>query len=303
MPDPTKGAAQARDPKEIEFFGKLIQSQQRIKMIGDQPVTIVNLNPYDLVVNHPLFDKIKVKAVQDGHDYSAHVINEVDYQISLGIDKDKTPIEFWPVQIAQEFNTQYAEKGGVFFIKGDLKKNPELERTEEFQTLKAKAREQLFVWCMKMKREADNEWNSPNRQGARNIHSPHRLAAKILVAHKRLAKLPEWMDLMPQADDIVPDCPICMAEQKKKGAILCASCGYVLDPFNGFKRGIVKETDMALERLTRAQVDELGVSAFVAETVDEAPKRLVAGKPKPQSKFEKQQQTALDKENPAKDGK
>ena len=302
-PDPLQKRGSAATPQQVEYFNQLISSQQRISMMQEQPVTVVNLNPYDLMVLHPLFDGLKVKANKEGDAFSALVIKTVKYQVNQGLDRNHTPVEFWPIQMAAEFSARYAEKGGVFHINGNLEKNPELQHTAEFKRLFKQAEESLISYCRKLKAAADNEWATPNRAGQRNIHFPHRQAARILLAKRLLSKVPEWMDGdVSREEDVVPDCPICKAEPKK-GALVCPNCHYCLNPRGAFLAGIIPETDAALERLTRKDVEALGVSAFVAETADEKPKRLAAKLPKPQSEFEREQQAKLDAEiAPAKKG-
>ena len=294
MPDPLGKKPKGATVQEVNYLNKLFASQQRIAMIGRQPVTVVNINPFQLMVNGPLFSDLRVAPNKAGQEYSALVIRDVKFDVDQGLDRNHTPVEFWPVQLAKEFETQYADKGGVFFINGDLETNPELGHTQEFKAKYRSADGQLVAYCKRLKLNADNEWNTPNRSGARNIHPPHRIAAKILFDRKLLSKLPEWMEGDIAPEDVTDDCRSCKSATKK-GQLLC-TCGYVLDPFGAFQEGVIDEFNVSLERLTRAQVEAIGVSAFVAETVDERQERLKAGKRKPLSKFELQQQAALDAE-------
>jgi hypothetical protein len=296
MPDPLGRKPKGSTPQEVAYLQRLLSSQARIDMMPKMPVTVVNLNPYNLVVNHPLFSGLTVKACVDGKRYSALVIRDVKYQVDQGLDRNHVPVEFWPIQLAHEFSTQYEEKGGVFHIHGDLEKNPELAHTSKFKASMQAAESALIVFCRKLKQTADNEWNTPNRSGARNIHPSHRQAAKMLFERKLLSKLPDWMEGNVDLADVTDDCFVCKANTKK-GQLVCA-CSNVLDPFNAFKAGAIDELHYSLERLTRAQVQELGISAYVAETSDEKPARLKSGKPKPASMFEMQQQAALDVELP-----
>jgi hypothetical protein len=279
------------DPKHVDYINKLLSSQQRISQIGRQPVTIVNLNPYTLMVCHPLFDGITVKAVKAGDEFSALVIKDVKYEVDTGLDHNHSPIEHWPIALAEEFINQYRDKGGVFLLKGNLEDNPELANTAEFKAKHAAALDQLYIHAFQMKVSADAEWNRPNRSGRSNIHAQHRMLARILFDAKKIAKLPDWEDALIATDDIQPDCPSCKSELKK-GAYMCGTCGRISDPIAAFKDGRISETDVCLERLTRAEVIALGVSAFVAETSDEGPARLKAGKAKPLSQFEINQMAA-----------
>ena len=158
-----------------------------------------------------------------------------------------------------------------------------------------RAHEEMFAYCLRMKRQADGEWNTPQRAGARNIHESHRQAVRILLLYKKIAKEPEWMDTMVATEEIQPDCPRCMAEIKK-GQPLCVACGEVINPVIALEKNLIDEHHISLERLTRADVEALGISAFVAETADERPNRLKEGKPKPLSQFELRQQRALAEE-------
>lgn len=285
----------SNDAKQVDFINKLVSSQARIAQIGQQPVTIINLNPYTLMVCHPLFDGLTVQAIKDGNEFSALVIKDVKYEVDTGLDHNHTPIEFWPISLANEFENQYRDKGGVFFLKGDIEKNPELANTSEFKAKYAAALEQLYIYAFKMKVSADAEWNRPNRSGRSNIHAQHRMMVRILYRAKKIAKLPDWEDALIASDDIMPDCPSCKSELKR-GAYMCGTCGRISDPIAAFKDGRITENDVCLERLTRAQVESLGVSAFVAETSDEAPARLKAGEPKPLSVFEHKQILARENE-------
>jgi hypothetical protein len=294
MPDPTGKNRRGHTPQEVAFLSKLVASEDRLSKMPDMPVTIVNLNPYNLMVLHPLFDGLVVKANKDGERYSALVIRKVKYEVDQGLDRNHSPVERWPIEMAGEFTSQYADKGGVFHFFGDLEKNPELALTAAFKEAYAIAETRLIAYCRTLKARADASWNSPNHSGAKDIHPAHRQAAKILFTRKLLKELPAWMTGDVDIADVTPDCPSCRTTTKKH-QVVCG-CGFILDPFNGFKLGAIDEYHQALERLTRKQLKDLGVSGFVAENFEERPERLEAGLPKPRSKFEIQQQAALDAE-------
>lgn len=296
----TKDGIQAKgtDEKHIQYINQLITSQDRVKQMGEQPATIVSLNPYPLIVNGPLFDGLKVLPVPDGKAYSALVIRDVKYEVNTGLDHAHSPVEFWPIQIAQEFENQYRDKGGVFIIRGNLEKNPELAHTADFNTKFEAAFEELIQYAFRMKTAADVEWARPNRSGRSNVHAQHRIMVRLLYKSKRIPKLPEWEDVLISPEDIIAECPACKSELKK-GAYMCGTCGRISDPAAAFRDGAIKETDQSLERLTRAEVEELGVGAFVAETADEAKERRSKGLAKPLSIFERNQIAAQEREHAA----
>lgn len=281
--------------RQAAYMSKLISSQTRINMMPKMPVTLVNLNPYELMVLHPLFSGMKVNARREGDQYSALVIRDVRYEVNTGIDHNWSPEEYWPVQLASEFCTQYAQKGGVFKINGDLEQNPEIALTKEFKKLELDAEAQLIIYARQMKRVGDNEWNTPSHQGVKNILPVHRMMAKFLYSKRLIKGLPDWMDDAVEMHALVPVCPSCKIEPKA-GATICGNCSRVLDPAMALKNGDIDENHLCLERLTRAQVVELGISNYVAETSDEVGNRRTSGAPKPVSKFEIQQQKELDKQ-------
>jgi hypothetical protein len=60
-------------------------------------------------------------------------------------------------------------------------------------------------------------------------------------------------------------------------------CGYIIDPRRAYEIQAIGEDDLSLERLTRADVTEMGITDYVAETIDEKRSRLEIGAPKPLS--------------------
>ena len=82
----------------------------------------------------------------------------------------------------------------------------------------------------------------------------------------------------------IPTCPKCQ-KPSEPGAPSCtnAGCGYIIDPRKAYEISAIGEDHLSLERLTRADVKEMGISDYVAETVDEKHDRLMAGLPKPLS--------------------
>jgi hypothetical protein len=276
------------DERTVQYLDKLFQSEERIKAIGRQPFSIVNLNPYPLMVLSPLFEGLRVDPCPEDKQYSALVIRDVKFEVHTGTDHNWTPIDRWPVMLAREFERQYAQKGGVFIIKGDLQEMPEIEEAAEFKDKFKVAYEGLIRYAYKMKTDADTEWARPNRAGRSNVHAQHRMMVRILFKAGRIRNLPDWEDELLPTDAAEPRCVACAADLKK-GAYMCSACGRISDPIAAFLDGRISETDMSLERLTRKQVEELGVSAFVAETSDEVDARRKKGLAKPLSLFERRQ--------------
>jgi hypothetical protein len=58
---------------------------------------------------------------------------------------------------------------------------------------------------------------------------------------------------------------------------------YVIDPRKAFEIGAITEEHPALERLSRAELKEMGISDYVAESLEEKAARLRQGGIKPRS--------------------
>ena len=58
---------------------------------------------------------------------------------------------------------------------------------------------------------------------------------------------------------------------------------YVLDPKKAYEIGAITEADESLERLPRRTLKEMGISDYVAESIEEKAARLKSGGIKPKS--------------------
>ena len=58
---------------------------------------------------------------------------------------------------------------------------------------------------------------------------------------------------------------------------------YVLDPKKAYEIGAITEADESLERLSRGTLKEMGISDYVAESIEEKSARLKQGGIKPRS--------------------
>ncbi len=228
-----------------------------------------------------------IPACNEGQAFTYHTWTQVFIDNLLSSEGIKTPWDVHPIQMADAFVEEYRSFGGVVEILGSLDGYDPMADPLIRPSIDA-ARERMYAWAQGVVRDAESLWNSQGGAQKNAIVDHHRACAQILFDTGRLGKLPEWMRLEPSAHELAKPCPVCRVTPKK-GAALCVSqgCNYVLDPAAAFHLGMIDETSPVLERLTRLEVEELGISGFVAETADEKPARLKLGVPKPLSAFER----------------
>lgn len=274
---PQRGRAQ-----NPEFDKRLVSMLARHAKTGVMPATIINMLPLPLVVNSPMATlRVRIPAcIGSNLDYTAYTWTEPTIESVYAGDGIYQPFDFLPVDLAEAFQNEYYNMGGVVLILGmPTKKN--LELPENVEKINA-ALERMYVWMMGRIVEANGFWNSPNHGAAAAIVDVHRVCATRMYEIGKIKVLPEWIVEVREDALIDNKCPTC-ATIPESGATKCVACNTILNPAQAFMDGIITEEDASLERLTRAEVTELGISAFVAETVDEKPARLAEGRRKPKS--------------------
>lgn len=278
--DPGKAAGRAQDR---EFETVLISMKNRHAKTGIQPATVINMLPLILQVNSPMhvLGGVKVAACQGRDlDFTAHTWTECAIEVRYIGDNINQPWDFLPIQLAEAFEAEYFHFGGVVAING-FPTEENLARPENVEKISA-ALQRMYTWMMAMIVEANGLWNSPNHGLSAAIVDKHRLCASRMFEIGKIPQLPPWMQEVREQSEIDAKCPFC-SNIPEAGAVQCTSCNEILDPAEAFRLGKITEEHASLERLTRAEVEELGVSAYVAETSDERPARLKRGDLKPAS--------------------
>ena len=277
---------------EIKYFTELHGLMVNHARMGIEPATVINLNPFELQVHSPLFRGLTVSACPVDKAFTMMVIREPRFQ-ARDNEGVITPVDFLPIILAKEFETQFANGGGVFVFRGDGEKiakqtDGDLMQNELFREFYADAKRKLIITALQKVQEADNEWNTPSRSGARNITDLHRGFHRILLRERRLSKPKEWLDATRDEAQIGELCPSC-GNEPRKGAALCNTCGWVMDPLKAWTIGAVTDPmHNSLSRLKRAVLDSLGITReHIPETIEERDARLraaaapVAEAPKP----------------------
>lgn len=276
-------AGQARDP---QYDNALKSIHMRHEATGIQPATILNFLPIPLVVNSTMngLSNVRIKPAPKAADetdaFSFHIWHEPSIEVAYRGEGINQPVDFLPVQVAKAFVDEYKDFGGVVMFRG-LPDEETLAKPEIVRMI-SEARVKMHAWMLAKIDEANAEWNSPNRVGAKNIVELHRQCALQMKDLGLIDGLPEWVTNPRSLKDVAEKCPNCKT-LPNIGALECLECHYILDPTKAYLAGTITEEDGSLERLTRKQVEELGISAYVAETIDEKPERLKRGDPRPPS--------------------
>jgi hypothetical protein len=220
-----------------------------------------------------------VPAVQDGQEFNFLTFKHPHLEpAQVGPDAPLSCFDFQPIMLAKEFEGVYASHGGVFAFIGKPEDvlNPNWEHKSAWAALKAKA----IAWMEAMHREARGHWDQKVFYAVRE---PHRAAIRRLYHLGRLKELPAELDKQRDTNIEYPTCSKCQKRAESPHAIECLHCNWILDPRSAFENNVIDENSPHLERLTRATVKEMGISIYVAETIDEKPIRLKAGLIKPKS--------------------
>ena len=271
--DPGKLRGRMRDPA---FEQKMQSLHQRLRATGITPATVFNFLPIPIGVNSPMAHaRQKVPAVKGKAPYATRVFGLEIVPFNTG-DTGRVPYEYHPIQLAEAYEREYPHGGVVALREGE-------EDTESGKARLKKAASDAVKWMKNQVAEGDRYWQAPDRFQRRNVGNGHRWSAQRLFDLGILKALPEWMAEERDLESVqLPAC-VCGKVPDSPTTIRC-TCGYILNVEEALKRNLIDENSEELERLTRSQVQALGISDFVAETSDERQVRLKAGVPKPPSK-------------------
>lgn len=281
-------AANAGRPYDYRFSQRMSMLKRRLRSTKTVPVTIINTLPLRLAVNSPLPALLQgVASCEMDKDFNYFTWMDPVIEVSLQ-EAQKIPLDYNPMMLAEEYLREYSTIGGVMLYEGTVEDFLEDSRPETRRMFE-ECTESGLKWQLSKVKQANDYWNSPNHQLSINITELHRACATRCMAKGRLGKSkPEWMDITREAAELVPPCDSCGAEPSR-GAARCKQCGFIIDPIRAFMNREIDEKHIALTRLTRAQVEDLHISDFVAETSDERPARLARGEDMPLSVFEARQ--------------
>ena len=292
-------------------FDRSAQSVRgRIRQLGTVSAGIVSFLPVELRSDSYLFPlKVAViKPPKPKEPYSVYVIDEyfIDYT-KQQVDSPTTAFEWAPIQMAGDFSGTNPQ--GVFIFSGiDTRGKTHDQIFAETTTLledpawKAKVSLEpqhggmTYGEALEAKRQSGIQWmfsqlarGNEHDQQKKRAEWPSKVSAHRLFALGLIQVLPAWVEQHHDLHVRPETCPQC-ARRCEPGAVSCTNpgCGglkgpYVLDPRKAYEIGAISEEDETLERLSRRTLKEMGISDYVAESVEEKKARLAEGGIKPKS--------------------
>ena len=292
-------------PTDPQFERNLASVKGRVRAIGVGKATVVNFLPIrlhtDSLLGPSMKSNGKIVAPKDGEPYTTYVFDEVYYEPGRrGADAPLTATDWHPIQMANEFPS--INHKGVFAYLGipsDLNDPAWLARISQEEMHHGMTYGAALDAC----RRAAVDWmHEQLRHGSDRTRmklpwtEPQKASARRLFHLGYIKTIPEEVEKKWDAEAPKPTiCPKCQ-KPSETGASSCTngSCTYVIDPKRAYEIGAITEDHESLERLTRAQIKEMGIDAYVAETIDEKPHRQALGIPKPWSKARQAMQDSQD---------
>lgn len=269
--DPGSAPGRAQDK---QFKARLESMKQRHRATGTIPATIVNFLPYKLMVSSPdtCFTRGVPPATGD-KPYATRTWTEPFIIAYNRGEQGREPFDIHPLQIAEAF-VHENPRGGVVVLPCTEKEvgDPKYKDLLDREAQRAVALMEEFV--------SKGEF-SYNETGY--VDNVQKACAQRLFDLKIMAQLPNWKPVSRKLHEVPVTCGSCGKTADSKFTVRCANCNYVIDPAKAYLDGIIGEDHESLERLTRAEVAKLGISDYVAETVDEKKERIKQGLQKPMS--------------------
>jgi hypothetical protein len=248
----------------------------RLKAIGVSTATVFNFLPW-ILRSDSLLGPSKVARImppKDSEDYGVYVFDAPYIEPGRrGADSPLLATEWHPIQMAQEFSKINV---GVFSFMGIPQdaKNPDW--------LNRKSTEEqhgglTYGAAMELASQAAIRWMQEQLRHGNERHQlnlpttlPQKASARRLYHLGAIEALPLWVEIQRDVMIKITKCPNCQ-KPCEPGAASCTTpnCAYIINPRKAFEIGAIAEDHLSLERLTRAEVTEMGISDYVAETIDE----------------------------------
>jgi hypothetical protein len=280
-------------PTDAQYERNRASVQSRLNQVGVSWATVVSFLPIvlhtDSLLGPSKASSGKIGPPKDKADYATYTFKDAYIEPGRrGADSPLLATDWHPIQMANEFPKLHPQ--GVFAFRGaasDLEDPNFMKRTsneeghfgQTYQQVFDQTRKAAVQWMQEHLRygnERDRQKQEPTL--------PQKAAARRLLHLGFIKEMPKWVEQQRDTGVKIPVCPKCQ-KPSEPGAPSCtnAGCGYIIDPRKAYEISAIGEDHTSLERLSRAEVKEMGISDYVAETADEKVDRLAAGIPKPVS--------------------
>jgi hypothetical protein len=278
-------------PTDPQFERNRASVQSRLNQVGVAWATVVSYLPIvlhtDSLLDPSRKSNGKIGPPKDSEDFVTYIFKDAFIEPGRrGADSPLLATDWHPIQMANEFPKLYPQ--GVFAFRGipadltDPKWLGTLSTEEQhfgqtYGQVMESARKAAVAWMQEHLRfgnERDRQKQEPTL--------PQKASARRLLHLGYIKEMPKWVEQQRDTGVKIPVCPKCQ-KPSEPGAPSCtnAGCGYIIDPRKAYEISAIGEDHLSLERLTRADVKEMGISDYVAETVDEKAARQSLGMPHP----------------------
>lgn len=271
---------EGRNDEEDEKLAEVRKVHRRMAESGTIPATIVSLLPWEVQGTgvHLMYSDMTIPRCPIGDAYVLKVIDVYKVDIEdkggrFGADV-VTPIAMANDIIRQ---LQPQKRGGMFHYMGNHRpgENPKTRDLE----LKAmdKAKKEMVRYFRQLYREAEGFYQQSSRRGLVNIVEGHRLACQWLLHYRYISQVPAWLTATREEGDVPDACTSCGAEAG--GGFSCTGCGYIFDPLVAYQAGEIEDDHHSLRRLSREQLDQIGLEYVMTKDEYRAARRKEATDP------------------------
>ncbi len=194
------------------------EARQHMQNIGWQSATVINLHLFPLVLNLGELGQIEVPACPADGPFASLTLDACRISMRDLGEGNFHPVPVLPIELAREFEREYAPTGGVFILAG--------KNTQPSDAQLASARDRLRLWYRREFQAATDAWTRYRQH--KFITERQRDAARELHRLGEIPALPEWVAISQPGNQLRP-CPAC-GEDVKSDARICRHCRYRIDP-------------------------------------------------------------------------
>jgi hypothetical protein len=249
-----------RNEEEDEKLAEVRKVHRRMAESTIIPATVINLAPWPVQGQgaHLMYPNRRIPACPIGQAFERFVF--VSYDIDLEDKGGRFGADaITPIALANDLVGQLRpqKRGGLFHYMGDHLPGENPKTKEEELKVWDKAKAEMVRYMKQKYREAEGFYQQPARKGLSNIVEEHRLSCQWLLHYRFLTGIPAWLTATREEGDVPDACPGC--GQEPGAGFACGNCGYIMNPLSAYQLGEIDDDHHSLRRLTREQLDELGL--------------------------------------------
>jgi hypothetical protein len=304
----TRGVrATSKSEMEQQLLDDVAEMHQVAADVGIRPATVVSCWPTALHSTGPHVQHHIIPPCPIGQSYVLYTIKGYGIPDKDGVMMDDPgclqvdnadkggrfdPKIVLPITMARDILQQHSKSNtviqhGVVIYMGDHAPNKEnLAAIND-------SREKMIAHMRNQVNQAVTDWVRGGRKSIQ-VNDNVRLMVEYLTFHRYMTEKerPGFMVVSRNREDIPDKCKNCGTEPEKDAA-QCAKCGYIVNALLAYENGTISLTNdddtpnpvgvRTMARLSRSQLEQLGVSHLVPRT-DEERKAAERGAPPKDSK-------------------